>query len=146
MDDRLRAYLDHARQVIAKHGWMVQGVFPTEAVPGVPFAYTIGLSAAGLPELVIAGLPAENAAVILNAAARTHLTRQFQPGEVIGDAAQVPLFVIAAPHAEIQQARNLYGDEVSALQLVWPDENGHYPDEPGWTMPPDAQPLYGPRE
>ncbi len=142
IDDRLNTYLTEVRDLIAEHGWMVQGVFPTETSPGAPFAYTIGLTAAGLPELVIAGLPAETAGAILNTAARHHLTDEIKPGAVLDDLASVPFRVVAAPSAEIQQARNIYpAAGVRAVQLVWPDDAGAFPGDGGWSLG-DAQPIY----
>jgi hypothetical protein len=135
------AYLDQCRAVIAEHGWMIQGVFATETSPGPPFAYTVGLTAAGLPELIITGLPHDLAPAILNNAAQSHLETELVPGKVCDTAASVPLRIAPAPNAEIGVAYQLYGERASALQLVWPDDAGIYPDEPDWNLPADAQPL-----
>src|SRR5689334_16622824 len=126
--DRVDAYLAECRRVIAEHGWMVQGVFPTEDAPGAPFAYTIGMTVAGLPEMVISGLAANTAGAILNTAALLHLDRELRAGQTVDGAASVTFRVVAAPTAEVNTARNLYGAAaVSALQLVWPDKDGAYP-------------------
>ena len=50
------AVLDDTRAKIAAHGWTVIGVFPTPEDPGPSFAYTVGLSGKGLPEVAIYGL------------------------------------------------------------------------------------------
>jgi hypothetical protein len=58
------AYLTEVRAVIREHGWMVQGVtnLGCECCPGGvpahtedrdPYLYTVGLTDAGLPELVL---------------------------------------------------------------------------------------------
>lgn len=132
--DRLAAYLDRARTIIAEHGWMIQGVFPTATSPGTPFAYTIGLTASGVSELVISGLDANTAGSILNAAARRHLAEELRPGMVVEGLASVPFVVVAAPFAEVGMARNMYGDRVGAVQLVWPDEGGAYPGDERWSL------------
>jgi hypothetical protein len=122
-------------RIITERGWMIQGVFPTENDPGVDFAYTVGLTAAGLPELVISGLPHETAATLLNDAARHSLTAEVKPGDVLNDIASVPFKVAPAPRAEVNMARHLYGpDTVLALQLVWPDNEGFYPGDAGWSL------------
>lgn len=138
---RLGAYLDRCRALIAEHGWMVQGVFPTVDEPGPGFAYTVGLTANGRPELVVSGLGYEQGGAILNAAARRHLADELRPGMVVEGIASVPFTVVAAPHAEIGMVRNLYGDRAEAVQLVWPDRGGNYPGDPGWTLG-DGQPIY----
>lgn len=129
------------QKVIAEHGWMVQGVFPRAGDEGTPFSYTVGLTAAGLPELVISGLPAELAGELLNTAAHQSLTTEFTAGQVLTDAASVPLRVVEAPAAEVNVAHRLYPGSVRALQLVWPDAAGVFPGDPGWSHG-DAQPLY----
>lgn len=139
LDDYDKGCLD----LIAKHGWMVQGVFPTRNDPDAPFAYTVGLTAAGLPELVISGLSAETSCALLNNAARRSLGEEFKPGQVLDGIASVPFRVVDAPSAEVNMAHHLYEDrDVRALQLVWPDKGGAYPGEPGWSLPDDAQPIY----
>ncbi|MFI7608501.1 DUF4262 domain-containing protein [Micromonospora sp. NPDC049366] len=142
MEARLRMYLESVEGVIREHGWMVQFVFPTENEPGVPFAYTVGLTAKGRPELVIAGLPDQVAGQLLNMAAEASLQAPFEAGQTVDDLATVPFRVVTADLAEVGMARNLYGDErVSALQLVWPARNGAFPWEPTW--PDDTrQPVY----
>src|SRR6185295_8302185 len=50
------AVLDDTRAKIAAHGWTVIGGFPTPEDPGPSFAYTVGLSGKGLPEVAIYGL------------------------------------------------------------------------------------------
>lgn len=49
LQQRRLAYLERAKAVIREHGWMVQGVFDADA----PFAHTVGLTEAGLPELIL---------------------------------------------------------------------------------------------
>ncbi len=141
---RLDAYLaDKVLPIIAELGWMVQGVFPTADDPCVGFCYTVGLTAAGLPELVIAGVPYETGGPILNDAARRHLAEEIAPGATVDGLASVPFRAVDAPLAEVNMPRNLYGaDRVRAVQLVWPDDGGAYPGEPGWSLGDGVQPIY----
>src|SRR5437764_5365551 len=65
--DRLRRYfLRQQDALIAQYGWALTMVEPTPTDPGIPFAYTVGLTAHGQPELVIAGLDPHIAQALLN--------------------------------------------------------------------------------
>src|SRR5215469_1887242 len=57
-------YLAHLRDLIVRHGWIVQGV--ERDGPHPPWSYTAGLTEAGLPELVITGMRNAPAARLLN--------------------------------------------------------------------------------
>ncbi|GIF75669.1 DUF4262 domain-containing protein [Asanoa siamensis] len=132
----------HNLRVIAEHGWMVQSVFPARGGNGAPFAYTVGLTAAGLPELIVCGLPADIAGHLLNTAAHRSLGAELRPGEALDEIASVPLRVVDAPTAPVTTAHRLYPDRtVRALQLVWPDLHGHYPGDDRWSLG-DAQPVH----
>jgi hypothetical protein len=55
-----------SREMIRKHGWAIQAVSaePDERIPS--FAYTIGLTELGHPELLAFGLTQRNAGSLLN--------------------------------------------------------------------------------
>src|SRR5689334_25421729 len=75
-------YLERLRAGVADGGWLVQGV--EGAGPFPPWAYTIGLSGYGLPELVVTGLPVVEAAALLNGVASHSLDASPpSPGERI---------------------------------------------------------------
>jgi hypothetical protein len=142
MPTNLDAYDQHCIELIAEHGWMIQGVFPREYDEEAPFAYTVGLTVAGLPELVISGLPADLAHQLLNAAAHASLASELRPGQMLDGIASVVFHVMEAPKAAVNMARHLYPNKrVRSLQLVWPDEGGNYPGDDGWSLD-DAQPVY----
>lgn len=144
------AHLNRLRALIIEHGWAVQGVFATD--PGdTSHAYTIGLTDAGLPELMITGLSDQKlATVLLNAAARQHVKEPIKPGDVLSDLANVDLRAIECDErqAQIQQAHNYFNDpekrhgRVKLIQLIWPDKSGAYPDTIFWSLDPRLQPLY----
>lgn len=141
-DRYLRYLTGHVLPIIREYGWMVQAVFGTEDDPGPDFAYTIGLTGAGLPELVITGFPHEMAAEILNAYARRHVRDEIRPGDEVQVApSQVKLRAVAAPGTEAGTAFALYGDRCRFVQLLWPDDKGAYPGDAGWTYPADNQPV-----
>lgn len=58
--------LHRIRSLVATHGHAIQGVFPRAGDPGVPFAYTVGLTPAGHPELIVAALDFATMQQILN--------------------------------------------------------------------------------
>jgi hypothetical protein len=147
----MAAYLDNSRATVAEHGWMIQGVFPTAADPEQwPFAYTVGLAPAGLPELVIVGLPPDPGGMFLNALARRALTEEPQPGNqwtVEENPALVWKFAPIHPEwiaENVTMTVRLWphlAGEVRALQVLWPDDRGAHPDDPAWSLPADVQPL-----
>jgi hypothetical protein len=98
-------------------------------------AYTAGLTDAGLPELIMVGLDAKIMQDVLNEAARRHIADEIKPGDQLEGLASVTFRVVEIPdtYAAVM-ARRLCAGEVRLLQLVWPDQFGHYPGEPGWTL------------
>ena len=139
-------YLSHMKSLIAQFGWALQGVERDRSRP--PYAYTVGLTTRGKPELVATGLPAVRAASLLNevAAHMMHATMP-EPGE------QVPLlggplieFVeVAMPPAHLLVAFELYGAGIRALQIVHADDRGRWPWETGYRGVKGGQPVLGPR-
>lgn len=128
--------------MIQKFGWVVRKVFPTRPDEGVEFCHTVGLTAKGLPELSIYGLPVDEGHIILNEVARRMIERgsEFRAGELLHGLLQdSPLLVIDMGDThELTAVENLYG-EVRARQLVWPDREGRMPwedwDNPAWVQP-----------
>ena len=135
-------YRDVLRRKILEHGWAVQFVESDRT----PFAYTIGLHPAGLPELLVTGLSPEWSLRILNTVA-DYLIRERVPTP--GDTIQLPdgwlgeFVAVAQPDAHMGIAVELYGPEVRALQLVWWDEHGHSPWCPDFNKGGRRQPVLG---
>jgi len=139
-------YLEHVRDVIACCGWTVQGVQRDRIRP--PWAYTVGLTAHGKPELVVTGLPLARAADLLNDVAPHVLHADAPlPGE------QVPLIggpvieivEVAEPTVHLVIAAEIFGPEIRALQLVHADDRGHWPWEKGFRGVRGGQPVLGVR-
>ncbi len=130
-------YQKRVARVIHEHGWMVQGVFPRRGDEGLPFAYTIGLTDAGRPELIISGpFPPADVQNLLNVAAQIHIEKEIRPGDLVpGIAAGDVLFKAQAARVggHVQQALNYYrdifgtGGKVRLIQLIWPDKHGNFP-------------------
>ncbi|TQS42838.1 DUF4262 domain-containing protein [Cryptosporangium phraense] len=161
--------------MIERYGWAVTAVVPTSEPADTedthtedtstddtetgttaggdpqPFAYTVGLTAYGYPELVIAGLPVAVAHALLNEMAGRVVTRAepFAAGDQITDLLDGYAVVIVEGPATDQlhpgAAVGRYGPEAVQLQqIVWPDRDGRFPWDEGYLHPPQTQPLLGP--
>ena len=127
-------YLNHMLDLVAQYGWAVQAVSRDGLHP--PWAYTVGLTAAGLPELVVSGMPVRRAQDLLNDVAShvVHSGVALMPGQ------QVPL--VGGPTIEIVElsestarlvtAVDIYGLGIRALQLVHADDRGNWPWQAGY--------------
>ncbi|MGW3958567.1 DUF4262 domain-containing protein [Amycolatopsis sp. NPDC005003] len=135
-------YLERLRGGVAARGWLVQGV--EGAGPHPPWAYTIGLSGYGLPELVVTGLPVLTAGNLLNSVATG-------PPPAAGDRIRLPggapaeVVELAEPSVHLVFAAALYGPEIRALQLVHADTEGRFPWSPDYRDGQAGQPVLGPR-
>jgi hypothetical protein len=131
-------YAAHIRKLIAEHGWAIQGVGDTATEP--PFSYTVGMTEAGLPELVIVGLSHETGGVILNMLAKQSLAEELVVGRrydlVNGDRVLTCLIgqvSRANTRRYLLAAGYHYGwHRTKALQAFWPSEHGHFPTDTGW--------------
>ena len=134
--DHLAQFFAGVQEMITEHGWAVQYVFPTREDPVQPYAYTVGLTSFGRPELVVVGLPTDVAGVVLNRAARQHITDPIAPGDTLRPGLSVSLRAEAVAASVRDRcagvARHLYGDEVTLVQLLWPSNTGRWPDQPDW--------------
>jgi hypothetical protein len=134
------AYLNWVAATVSEYGWAVSGSRGDDQAP--PWAYSVGLwlNSQG-PELIVCGLPLENAASIINAiGARVADGADIGPGVVLDDVCQAPLSfrpvdlswrtsgLLAASDAFYGMVRPPY------LQVVWPDQNDRFPGEPGFGL------------
>ncbi|HEX7321505.1 MAG TPA: DUF4262 domain-containing protein [Mycobacterium sp.] len=119
-------YLEVIRETVVKHGWAVQFVESERA----PYAYTVGLHERGLPELLVTGLSPQLAVRMLNSVA-AYLVDGGKPlaGELISLTGGPLVEVVQVQHPDVHMnvAVALYGGGIRALQLVWPDDQGHRP-------------------
>lgn len=141
---RADEYWQSILDLVDEHGWAVTVVFGGEDDQGgltPSFSYTVGLSAKGLPDLLIFGLPEQSAHPILNAIVRKAFDGQIalRDGQVVREAANLPLKLRVIEPAEkgletALGARRFAaenGHEAQILQVLWPDLAGTFPDEPG---------------
>ncbi len=142
----LQDYLGHLRSIIGTHGWAVQAVRRERLRP--PLAYTVGLTAAGLPELVVTGMPAARAAGLLNTVASHALHAAMpEPGERIPliSGPLIEIVEVDLPSAHLLMAAELYGPGVRAYQVLHADDRGRWPWERGYRGVQGGQPVLGTR-
>lgn len=109
-------------------------------VPECDIAYTIGLWESFLhPEVVVLGLPPEKSQALLTYVAnsiseRRRFDKQASFEGVLEDYRCRLEFIKPEKHrAYLPYARWFYrGDGFKAMQLCWPDSQGHYPSDPAF--------------
>jgi hypothetical protein len=137
-------YLDLLRGKMLRRGWTVQYV---ERVR-VPFAYTIGLTNRGLPELLVTGVSPRRAVDLLNAGAQFALDDGAPiPGDQIAltTGRLVEIVEVRCPDAHLCSAIGILGPEVRARQLVWADRRGRWPWSADFNDGRAIQPVLGVR-
>lgn len=141
-------YRNEIARKIVLFGHAVQGVEGDGLHP--PWAYTVGRTSAGHPELVVTGMPPEQAAVLLSQVAclqenpgmivpGARITmRQGTPGEYA-----VQVIEVMRPWAHLNVAVEFYGRDIAALQLVHADPGGRWPWNAGFASSHGPQPVLG---
>ena len=138
--------LERMAELVRKYGWATQlvegGTFHS------PWAYTIGLTAFGLPELLVTGLPQGQVDTYLNGYG-AHLMHAEPPlpgetFELIGTP-MLEVVEVAEPTAHMPTAIALFGPAIRALQLVRSDDRGKWPWDVGFRSSRWPQPVLGPR-
>jgi hypothetical protein len=138
--------LDHMAGLVEQYGWAIQFVERDRDRP--PFAYTLGLTLRGLPELVVTALSARRSWQLLNEeAARVVVEGPPRQGQrlVLSDGRAAEVVALPHPDAHLFVATDLYGPHVRALQLARADDRGRWPWEVGHRAGRGGQPVLGPR-
>jgi len=137
LSDVIQAHLAQLQNLIDEHGWAVHAVEGTSQ--GRPqFAHTVGFQDAfDHPEVVVYGLPERLSGRILNGLGE--LIRQgnaprveTRTPDVISnyDVVFIPVTDPAADDDLIILGAMWEGRQNRAVQLVWPDSDGHFPWNP----------------
>jgi len=138
-------YLDVLRKIIDGHQWAVQFIEDEDR----PFAYTVGLTDLGLPELLITGLPPRTSKRLLNSIAHDMVDDGtiLRPAMHIDYQSEFLLEVVDVDHPDVHLrfAVAICGPEVRALQLVWTDDFRRWPWDRGWSDGRRCQPVFGVR-
>jgi hypothetical protein len=134
--------------LVEEYGWAIQAVVGDRVHP--PWAYTVGLTLRGLPELVVTGVRAPEARDVLNefADSAVHHDEVLSPGQVLRcpHGSEMEVVELAHPDAHLLTAVSLFpGTTLRALQLVWSDDRGHWPWDVGFRSRRGGQPVLGPR-
>lgn len=137
--------LDHVRERLTRERFLVQAVEGSRTEAEI--AYTVGLTAHGLPELVVVGVRAEQAGRLLARWGDYLLDESLVlPGEALTSGPfTMEAVEVARPGDHLLLATVLYGDAVRALQLAWCDSAGRWPWQPGHRARRAGQPLLGER-
>lgn len=138
-------YFALIQEKIDAYGWFVQGVEKERWRPG--FAYTVGLTLFGHPELLVTGMRYDAQVRLLNDVAH-HQAYHHAPALVPGDRLDWPdwpaieVVGVAEPTVHLVMAEGMYGPAIRAVQLVYADDRGRWPWAPGFR---GNQSVLGPR-
>lgn len=150
-DEQIVAYFDQCQALIRDHGWMVQGVFPTDDTAHddlvYPFCYTIGLAERGQPELLMVGDLEVCHAVLNIVAERYAVPGAGRPvnGELLVSVGWKGKLRIRGPVDDVaagtpvHMARNYLAwrgrqelaDGLDVFQVEWPNPDGLFLDDEG---------------
>ena len=138
-------YLQEVRDRLARERFVVQSV--TGSVSEAELSYSVGLTAYGLPELVVVGVRRADAVPLVELWATYLLDESLVlPGETLESGPFVMEAIeVAHPEDHLHVAVALHGGAVRALQLAWADDRGRWPWEPGHRARRAGQPLLGTR-
>lgn len=135
--------LERVRSDIQEYGCHIVWVFDDNNETS-PFAYTVGLTEKGQPEVVVCGVPAELGAHICNEIYHKAVDEglELTAGVTLDNLVEgFPgiLCDVSSEH-EANQARNYYrNDDVRVLQFVLPDLQGNYPWDLAYDLDPAIQ-------
>ncbi|GGU51270.1 DUF4262 domain-containing protein [Lentzea flava] len=143
---RMDEHLATLRRCIDARGWAVQVVERDRAHP--PWAYTVGLTLRGLPELVVTGMPVLEAGRLLDDTAE-HLAHSCVPSPgrrfALEGGPLLEVVRVARPWAHLLVSARLFGEGIEALQLVHADESGNWPWDSSYQGVLGGQPVLGVR-
>lgn len=129
-------YIEEVQRLIRTHGWAVQWVEGDpkrgkEDPEGAPFAYTVGLTDLGHPEIVLSNVSPELGSQLLNHLGKlVRNGRFFLHGDRPEDAIQPPYLPVFLDASEqyLNIATFMYRPQyLRAIQMVLPDKDHRYP-------------------
>lgn len=138
------------RDKIAADGWFAIHVFADGDKSPYSFTYSIGLWPAH-PELIVVNLPARLATALIYEAQHRFASHgdRFEDGKVYAELIRDhDAAVEAVPEAAVAEHLRWAIDyhkgpaTVTAVQIVWPDPEGHFPWEPGYDGDALPQPVF----
>jgi hypothetical protein len=135
-------YLEVLREKVRRDGWAVQYIEDAR----MPFAYTVGLSDWGLPDVMITSVSKPRAWRLVNAVARRAMDGDaMDPGTriTLPGGPQVEFVVVDRPDVHMCWALNYARFPVRAVQAVWADGHGRWPWSPDFCDGRRIQPVLG---
>lgn len=141
-------FLDRIREIIESHGQYLQQVF-ADPEEGPSFAYTVGNTGRALPEFIVVGDDGEALGPALDRLGQQQRdgTRRFSAGDIVTlEGYNVPFRLgatcdFARSYFAGLVARYYGRSDFDLLQVIWPDQQGRFPDEPGCSHYREVQPL-----
>ena len=130
------AYMNWVTTQIGEHGWAVPGIEGDDRA--LPWAYSVGMwLTCQTAELVVCGVPVQNAAGIINAiGSRIADGDEIGPDDELRDICPAPLTIRPVDLSWRTTSMFAVSDEFYGfvrppyLQVVWADRNGRFPWEP----------------
>jgi hypothetical protein len=148
IQENIRRLRKQQEEHIKEYGFTVMNIFAGE--DGSPaYAYTIGNFRLDWPEILLIGNLGQRAPMMMIHAVIDAWRQAGRPsaGDIKVEGLNIPCvrMKVVAPHVAQQrytkQVRHFKGDEnYTVMQLLWPDDQGHFPDEPGYN-PKFVQPI-----
>lgn len=144
----LSEFRKNQEDLIAKHGYTLVGVFDPEGKEPT-FAYSIGLTAFAWPEVIFFGniRPDFIEAILTDLINHWRADGKVTLGDIDDIIVDYPLRVIEVatdPALEYAaQVTNYFEPkQIRFVQVLWPDKQGVFPNEPGYDNE-RAQPIVG---
>lgn len=144
--DKFEFLKKHEMDTIIKNGHQVRYIMADDDHES--FAYSVGRTVRDRPELLVTGpLDPQTLMVMINEAAAYDDQHGLEPGEYpAATLLACPIRVVTVPDLEVAQmygVTNQFGtDDTSALQIVWPDAQDRWPDNPEFEYG-DVQRVFG---
>lgn len=127
----LESFLEKVDDLTQRFGFAVVAVDNEAAM-----SYTVGLTALGLPEIVVFGLPQDVARHLLNAAGTLLRERRLPTDTPVEEIANLPLVFKSIPadvaEENLRVAAARAKGPIAALQMIFPDPKGLFPWEAGF--------------
>lgn len=145
LDESLEEFYERIiRPTIDSCGWFIQYVDGERKAAS--YAYTVGLTEHGQPELIATGVTVQQAAALLNEGGDLLHRRQLMHGQRVTVAGRrVEVVELPHPEAHLLFAGDVYGPALRAVQLVHADDSGVWPWSRSYRSGCGGQPVLGPR-
>lgn len=145
--DKMEYLKKREMETIIEYGHQVRYVFPGPDDDSTAFAYSMGRSVKDRPEILVTGqLPHKVMHYIVNRVADLDDERELSAGMELAAGEVLEGYPVRLVQVSDLEEAEMFGvtsnfgtDDTSALQVVWPDLEGRFPDEEGFTF---EQPIF----